>query len=347
MQSRERMLASGVDASAVAALFKRADQDGEDWVYAAEDVGDQQDAYAQTELDAGHGATARYFFLSAASFYRVASYEIHDITEEKVRLYRKMKAAFSKAAALFDPPLEEVNIPYKDFTMHGWIYQPKNLQAPSPVVLMIGGATGFKEEFHAHAMLMVERGLPVLAIDAPGQGVTRYLNGGPLEVESEKGIGRIVDFLEADPRFTKIGIYGGSAGGYYVTRAAALDHRIDACAVYAGGYNLVDMITGDQLFRYYVHHFAVLFDTEDDKVQDLMEQMTMEGIAEKIECPLIMVHGDRDPLFSVEDQRRLLAEARSEDKQLVEYPSNFHGAPEFASKSFRVLADWMADRLSS
>lgn len=345
MQSRERMMASGADAAAINELFQRADEDGEDWVFAAEDVARQQETYAQAELDAGHTATAQYFFLAASAFYRVASYEIHDVTDEKVRLYQEMKNSFAKAAALFDPPLEEINIPYKDFDMHGWIYQPKNLRTPSPVVLMIGGATGFKEEFHAHAMLMVERGLPVLTIDAPGQGVTRYLNGGALEVETEKGISRIVDFLEADPRFTDIGIYGGSAGGYYVTRAAALDHRIDACAVYAGGYDLVDMITGDMLFRYYVHHFAVLLDTDDDKVLGLMNQMTMKGIAEQIECPLIMVHGDHDNLFSIEKQRRLLAEARSTDKRLVEYPSSFHGAPEFASRSFRVLADWMADHL--
>ncbi|WP_196217947.1 alpha/beta hydrolase family protein [Streptomyces blattellae] len=339
------MVASGVDASAVADLLKRVDGDGEDWVNVAEEIGDRQDAYAQAELDAGHRASARYFFLSAASFYRVASYEIHDITEEKVRLNQKTTADFAKAAALFDPPLEEVNIPYHGFDMHGWIYLPKDAPEPCPIVLMIGGATGFKEEFHSHAMLMVERGLAVISIDAPGQGITRYLNGGALEVECEKGIGKIVDFIKQDPRFSKIGIYGGSAGGYYVTRTAALDHRIDACAVYAGGYNLIDMITGDERYRYYVHHFAVLLDTEDEAVKGLMSRMTMEGIAEKIECPLIMVHGDRDPLFGIEGQRRLLAEARSEDKRLVEYPSTFHGAPEHASKSFRLLADWMADHL--
>jgi hypothetical protein len=110
-QSRERMVASGLDVAAVADLIKRVDVDGEDWVNAADEIGDREDAYAQAELDAGHRLSARHFFLSGASFHRVAQYEIHDITEEKVRLNQKIKASFSKAAALFDPPLEEVNIP--------------------------------------------------------------------------------------------------------------------------------------------------------------------------------------------------------------------------------------------
>jgi dipeptidyl aminopeptidase/acylaminoacyl peptidase len=344
-QSRERMVASGLDAAAVADLIKRVDVDGEDWVLTADEIGDRENAYAQAELDAGHRLSARQFFLSGASFHRVAQYEIHDVTEEKVRLNQKIKASFSKAAALFDPPLEEINIPYRGFTMDGWIYLPKDAPKPCPIVLMFGGATGFKEEFHDHAMLMVERGLAVIAIDAPGQGMTRYLNGGPLEVETEKGIGAIIDFIKQDPRFSKIGIYGGSLGGYYAARTAALDHRIDACAVYVGAYNCIDMIGDDQRRAYYLHHFAVLFDTDDEAVANLMSQMSMKGIAEKIECPLIMVHGDGDPMFSVGDQRRLLAEARSDDKRLVEYRSDFHGAPEHGAKAFRLLADWMADHL--
>jgi hypothetical protein len=112
-QSRERMVASGLDAAAVADLIKRVDVEGEDWVLTADEIGDREDAYAQAELDAGHRLSARQFFLSGASFHRVAQYEIHDVTEEKVRLNQKIKASFSKAAALFDPPLQEVNIPYR------------------------------------------------------------------------------------------------------------------------------------------------------------------------------------------------------------------------------------------
>jgi hypothetical protein len=94
-QSRERMVASGLDAAPVADLIKRVDVDGEDWVLTAEAIGDREDAYAQAELNAGHRLSARHFFLSGASFYRVSQYEIHDITEEKVRLNQKIKASFS------------------------------------------------------------------------------------------------------------------------------------------------------------------------------------------------------------------------------------------------------------
>jgi hypothetical protein len=51
-QSRERMIASGLDAAAVADLIKRVDVDGEDWVLTADEIGDREDAYAQAELEA-------------------------------------------------------------------------------------------------------------------------------------------------------------------------------------------------------------------------------------------------------------------------------------------------------
>lgn len=346
-QSHERMTAAGMDAAIVADLIRRVDDGGEDWVLTADVLGDDEDAYAQAELDAGHRLSAQHFFLSAAALHRVAQYDLHDITDEKVQLNQKVKTSFSKAAALFDPPLEHLDIAYRDFTMDGWIYLPIDRPGRCPIVVMLGGATGFKEEFHDHALLMVQRGLAVAAIDSPGQGMTRYLNGGALEVESEKGIGAIIDVLADDDRFGKIGIYGGSLGGYYAARTAALDHRLDACAAYVRAYDCADMIGSDQLRDYYLHHFAVLFDTDEDNVAQLMAQMTMDGIAEKIECPLILVHGDGDPMFDINKQRRLLAEAQSSDKRLVEYRSDFHGAPEHGPKAFRVLADFMADHLQS
>jgi dienelactone hydrolase len=341
-QVPSRLLSGGVDVCDYLQLAARTEAGPEDWVAVCEELGDAAARHAQASLDEGHELTARRFFRNAEALYRVGQYGITELSEEKLRLYRKLVDCFGRAAGLADPPLQEVDIPYGGVAMHGWIQLPAQPRAQQPIVIVIPGATGFKEETAAEAQLMVDRGLAVLNIDGPGQGVTCYFNGGYLEVEVERAYRVMVDYLSADPRFGKIAISGRSTGGYYVARAAAQDPRLAACVVNGGSYRPEEIL---DVRPWYLRKFAILFGTDDETARKRLSQMTLEGLAQRIDCPLLVVHGEADPIFSVSGIRRLFDEAPSADKELRLYAGAGHCANGRETEAYNGMADWLADRL--
>lgn len=250
--------------------------------------------------------------------------------------------SFTCYASLCDPPMEQVTIPYKDYEMDGWFILPKNVTYPCPVVLMIPGATGFKEEFILQAQNMVDRGMAVLLMDGPGQGTTLYFNKGYLEVNIENAYMKMVDLLEKDERFSTIGVIGGSTGGYYVPRLAAVDRRVEACVLNSGSYYPEEICDFAPIYH---HKFAVLCGVSDEEMKELWPKMTLEGLAENIECPLLVVHSDTDPIFSLKGVQRLYDEARSKDKEIKVYPGMWHCSAGIESEAFRYMSDWIIDRL--
>ena len=339
-----RMLGNGVDHVDYMRLIERT-ENGEDWVNVCEELGDKAFAHAEEEIEKSHGLTARLFYLNAESLYRVGQYALIEFTDEKLRLYKKLMDSYAKAVGLYDPPLEEVNIPFKSYNMHGWLWMPKEPPADCPVVVFIPGATGFKEEMHYCVQALVERGMAVLSIDGPGQGVTLIFNGGALEVEIERAHSAMIDHLRDHyPQLGKIGLWGSSTGGYYVARTAATDKRVSACVVRGGSYYPIEVLA---LSPDWLKKFSRLFLNDDLKYveKELMPRMTLEGLAQNIECSLLVAHGDPDPVFSLEGVRRLYDEAPTADKTLQIYPDGKHCADDRNTECVTFCADFLADRL--
>jgi pimeloyl-ACP methyl ester carboxylesterase len=92
--------------------------------------------------------------------------------------------------------------------------------------------------------------------------------------------------------------------------------------------------------RKYVKHTRAGSEAEARAVAD---RMTLDGVAELVEQPLLIVFGDRDGVSSVEGQRRLQREARRAALWLVE--GGNHGVTNFPYLHAGPAADWMADRL--
>lgn len=341
-QLDSRMLTSGLDPIDFLDLHRRCIDGGEDWPSTCEEIGDRHCAYAKAELEKGHRETAAYFYFAAQAVYRVGQYGIMDPTDEKIRIYRKLDESFHEYAKNAKVAHEKVAIPYKDFVMDGWLVLPDKLQPSSPVVLMIPGASGFKEEFYPQALNFVERGYPVLLMDGPGQGTTLWLNKGYLEIEVEHAYHKMVDFLEADPRFGTVAVIGGSTGGYYVARAAATDPRIKACVWNSGSYHpqeIVDLVAADH------HRFALLYGVSDEEMTKIWPDMTLKGLAEKITCPILLVHGGKDDVFKIEGVQKTFDEVQSVDKELKIYEDAWHYQMGIETAAFRYMADWLVDRL--
>lgn len=345
-QGLGRMLGHGVDCIDYDKMCRRIAA-GEDYVSVCEELGDKAFAHAEKELKMGHRITAGRFFLNASAMYRVGEYALVQINDEKLRFYRKLIDSFEKGVRLSNThSTERIELKYNNTTLAGWLFIPNGAPKDVPVVLVVPGLTGFKEEKYFETIVhLLERGLAVCAYDGPGQGETLYFYNGYQEIEPEKADRVIIDFLLNHPHVgNKIGVYGSSFGGYLAPRCAGQNNDVIAACVGRGGTyypkEIVDNVPP------YIEKFEVRFGMDGERIiKEMFPRMSLEGIAEKITCPLLLVHTKEDFLCTIDGIRKMLDEAASKDKELVEYPGPCHCADDDNTEATMQIADWLADKL--
>lgn len=344
-QNFNRMMASGLDHTDYTRIMERTGR-GEDHVKVCEELGDRWYAAAEKELKQGHRETARIFFINAVAVYRIGEYDIVDITDERLRINRKLLDSYSRGLQLYENmTAEKVELPYKGAKMCGWLLLPKQAAGAVSVVVATGGLTGFKEEVHTVAMSLIDRGLGVLLIDGPGQGESLYFHQCYYEVEHEQAYDAVFDYLlSRSDTGGKIGLFGASFGGYLVARVAGfLSDKLGGCVCRGGSYHPQEMLP---VYPHALKKLAIRFGKDENYVQEqLVDQLTLEGIAEKITCPLLIIHNEQDPLFPAAGAKRIYQEALSVDKTLKLYPGIDHCATFDATEVQQYFVDWFADRL--
>ena len=205
----------------------------ESWISAWDALGARVLKRAETSLAGGHPVSARESYLRAYSYYRIPLVFISPVRQpERYRQqYRKARSCFEKAAALFDPPLERLKIPFGGKHLPGYFLPADNSGERRKTLIMIGGGDTFVEDLYAYiGPAGNKRGYHVLLVDLPGQGLL------PFEVmtwrnDSEAPMRAVVDYALGRPEVDgeKLAAYGISGGGYLVPRAVTCEKRIKAC----------------------------------------------------------------------------------------------------------------------
>jgi hypothetical protein len=143
--------------------------------------------YADDCLNAGHKVSAREAYLRASNYYRVAEFLIMDPEDPRIQTtWGSSKECFAKAAGLFSPQFESIEIPYEGTTLPGYFYRPPedgmkssekdnskstNASGPRPTLIVHGGFDSTLEELYASAAApALERGYNCLTFEGPGQG---------------------------------------------------------------------------------------------------------------------------------------------------------------------------------
>ncbi|MGB7177426.1 MAG: alpha/beta hydrolase [Xanthobacteraceae bacterium] len=300
----------------------------------------------------GRAALAQKRYVSARDHLLRASVTYHFAKYLFVQDMAQMKAAHGKAvecltAALphMEPPGERVLIPYESKELAGVLRKPRGVQKP-PIVLMTMGLDSTKEELVTFQQTFLDRGMAILAFDGPGQGEAEY--DFPIRPDYENVVGPVIDWLEAkrpDVDSKRLGIWGISLGGYYAPRAAAFEKRIKAAIANCGPYNwgaLWEKLP--ELTRAaYIQRSHSKSDAEAHKKAF---GLSLEGVGEKIECPIFIIAAGLDRLCPPEDARRLASEVKGPVELLVIEDGNHvaHNRP----YSYRPQsADWMAQQLSA
>lgn len=254
---------------------------------------------------------------------------------------RRLNACYERALWSLVPPGEKVEIPYGDARMAGILRRPPGTERP-PVVVLIGGLDSVKEELQIVADYFLARGMATLAVDGPGQGETSFQL--KIEPASEKPIGASIDYLEqlGGVDAARLGLYGQSLGGHYVVRAAAFEPRIRAAIASAGPYAVASH--WDKLppmtREGYQHRTGA---TGPDDALARSRKLDLEGVVERVNCDLLIMHGTADAVVPVGEARRIAKEARH--ATYWEFDGGNHSLSNRHFEARTGMADWMAARL--
>jgi len=225
--------------------------------------------------------------------------------------------------------------------IHGYLTVPKGVEAKGlPVVMYIHGGPWARDfwGYDPYAQFLANRGYAVMQVNyrsSTGYG-KNYGNAG----NKEWGIGAmqhditdavkyLVDEGIADP--ARVGIFGGSYGGYATLAGVTFTPDVYACGVpYVGPSNLITLV---ESFPEYWKPFlegswyrrvgnpAIEADRED-----LIARSPLFH-CDQIQAPLLVVHGANDPRVKQHESDQIVVALRSKDKA-VEYvvaPDEGHG----------------------
>ena len=148
------------------------------------------------------------------------------------------------------------------------------------------------------------RGISLLIVDHPGVGEALRLRNMPGGPDTEVPAGACVDYLETRPDVDpkRIGMIGLSLGGYYSPRAAAFEKRFKCCVAWGSIWDFGERTSmrlagkgGELSVPDFVNQLMWVFGKDTiEEAAAVTKKMTLEGVADKITCPLLIMHGEND-----------------------------------------------------
>jgi len=303
----------------------------------------EAEARADRALAGGRTATAAAELTRSSTYYFFAQYLLWDDAESKSTAYGNCARVFRRAAEVLDPPQTPVDIPYGDITMPGYLTLPKGVQKP-PLVVLLGGLDTTKEEQLIINNLCTERGLATLTFDGPGQGET-YARA-KLTPDFGDALTAVLDFAEklAEIDGQHLGIIGRSLGGFYAPRAAALDGRVKAAVAWSAMYHLRNYASMPDLTK---AGFLYVTGTKTlEEARPYFESVNLDGIAERIACPLMIVHGGLDRITPTENAH-MMRDAAKGPTELLFWEDSIHCAHDRSHLCRPAMADFMGKWLTA
>jgi dipeptidyl aminopeptidase/acylaminoacyl peptidase len=312
----------------------------------------------------GHLKTAAGAYLRAAVYYQVGERLLQPRTDESQKGYATAVDSFKKGMGeIAVTSVEAVEVPFEGGKSLP-AYFVKNRaagNAPLPTVVFFGGLDITKElQFFHGVPELAKRGLATLIVDIPGTGESIRFRGMPARYDTEVVGSAVVNYLEtrSDVDKDRIGVMGISLGGYYSPRAAAFEPRFKACVSWGAiwDYYAIWKRRIDKSFQGALsvpgdHIMWVLGVSSLDAALEKLKQWRLAGVAEKVKCPYLVTHGERDAQIPLEDAKSLFNAVGAIDKTMkvftVEEGGYEHCQGDNVTLGITYIADWFSDKLAA
>jgi 2,6-dihydroxypseudooxynicotine hydrolase len=315
-----------------------------DWCAAWSAVAAEHELLGRDALAAGRDMSAGAHLSQAAVYFHFAKFLFVDDLDQMRAAHLNAVRCLNDALPYLDPPGRRIEIPFDGAQLAGVLREPAG-DGPHPVVIMLSGLDSAKEELRSTEELFLARGLATFSVDGPGQGEAEY----DLAIRGDWEVpgAAIIDRLSAEPSLdeNRIAVWGVSLGGYYAPRVASGDDRVRACVALAGPFNFAG--NWDNLPVLTREAFRVRSKSPDSgTARAVAGQLSLEGRASLIRCPLLVVMGKLDRLIPWTEAARLVEEAGGPAELLLLEEGN-HGCANLAPFHRYRTADWVAGQLGA
>lgn len=336
-----RYIATGVDWNDLQRFSQRIER-WADWCRIWCDEGAAHERLAHEARERRRSTTAAEAFLRAAIYYHYAKHLFVQDPEQYRHAHERMLFCYRAAAPETDPPTERIAVPFEGGVLPGYLRRPLGIERP-PLAILLPGLDAAKEELHAWSDAFVRRRVATLALDGPGQGETAFWM--PIRADWGKVIGAVIDALEEreDVNGNAVGVVGQSLGAFYAAMAAGLEPRVKACIANCGPFDFSLALPG--LPAVSQQTFLVRSGAANwDEAMERARQLTLDGVAEHIDCPLLIVFGAGDRIIPPSEGERL-ANIAPGPTELVVFEEGNHVCFNITYKFRPLTADWMAEQL--
>ncbi len=197
-------------------------------------------------------------------------------------------------------------------------YKPPG-DGPFPVVISIHGGpeSQYRPRFSSTLQFWVrELGIAVLAPNVRGSaGYGKgylLLDNGVLREDSVKDIGALLDWIGGQPELdaSRVGVYGGSYGGYMVLASLArYPKRIRAGAEIVGISNFVTFLENTKPYRRDLRR-AEYGDERDPAMRKHLTSISPTMLSDHIISPLFVAQGLNDPRVPASESEQIVTAAR-------------------------------------
>ncbi len=336
-----RFISQGVDYNDFFRTTSRVEK-WEQWCSAWVATGDLHYGLAEQAQSNGNVMSAGERYIAAALCYHFGKFVFQDFNDEYMSASHKAVQAYAAGLKLLDPSGERVEIPFDGATMVGTLRRPAGADTPA-LVLLLPGLDSTKEEFFYWENVFLKRGLATFTLEGPGQGECGYRSS--IRPDYEAAVAAALDVLtqRSDLDAEQIGVAGVSLGGYYAARAAAFEPRIKATVENCGPYDFGECWDGTPsltraAFQY--HSGA----TDADQARQKASKLSLEGVAQQIKQPLLVIHGKLDRLIPWEQAQRI-AKVVGRNAQLAMFEDGNHVCNNIPYIYRPLTADWLREKL--
>jgi len=228
----------------------------------------------------------------------------------------------------------------------GLLRKPKGV-AKAPVVVIWGGIDAFKEERPSDPY--VKAGLATLAIDMPG------VADAPLagSEDGERLWEAVFDFIASRPDLDaeRVGVHGGSTGGYWAAKVAhthaarlraAVNQGRPAHFAFQADW-IVKAQRGEYPFELAETLACAFGRSTGEEWVDYAPKLSLlvQEILEQPCAPLLCVNGVKDSVFPIADMQLLLEHGSPKAARF--YPGGHMGG----ENSQAVIISWLKDKLTA
>ncbi|PAV12942.1 hypothetical protein ASJ81_19265 [Methanosarcina spelaei] len=359
--------------------------DGESWIKTWEDLGSRVERQAEEALKKGQKIAARYGYWRACNYYRTAEYGTSPFNPRHFEIWSKSVKAFKKSCPLFTPPIQYIEIPYKDTFMPGYFWRPDNSDTKRPTLILVGGSDSLGEEVvYLTGPATIRNGYNFFTFEYPGHRGCVHLHPQLAKrAYYEDAFNVAIDFLQDLPGVDeRIALSGWSYGGYVVSQVAIHEKRLKAVipdspivdlyrisqAFFASILKLLEGLSekeaheifDNMLAEYPVKKAFIEYQlwTWGMKGKTLADYMHSEEVKKsiitndlhKITCPALALVGEEEGKIMIEQAKEFIEGISSATKKmhifnLRDDGSNDHCQLDNITRGMDVIFEWLNDEV--